>query len=238
MSTKRVKFLSVLREHRAKVKLADTFLTRLKEMSEKEPETMLEMGLDDMEVDMPMAAPEESPTSGDEAVKAALRQAILAVFDGPDDSATTIKKIKMLMDVGDKISSTNADPTPVPDGENKPDMEDVPESIKKWFGEVSKKAETLDRTLEAVAKREKAIAAKEDESACRTLLESKEREVTGERLKLLSGTEVGNRDALVESWPKAAARPGVSRPRYAQQASQPSSYDEVRKSIPALSKRG
>lgn len=239
MSTKRVKFLSVLRENRKTVKFADQFLSRLSEMCAKHPEQMMEMGMDDMEVDMPMTA-EEPPVemTGDDAVKAALRQAILAVFDGPDDSATTIKKIKMLMDVGDKVTAPAA-PAMEEEGEELPaedEMpEEMPESVRKWWTGVKASMGKLERSLEAVARREAEVAAEKTDIECRQLLESKGREITGERLRLLASVEVGSRDALVESWPRATTKPGVSRPRYSSPA--PSSYEDARKSIPALNKR-
>jgi hypothetical protein len=239
MSTKRVKFLQVLRENRAKVKLADTFLLRLKEMSDKEPKAMLEMGLDDMEVDMPMVGEPPAEETGDEAVKSALRQAVLAVFDGPDDSATTMKKIKLLMDVGDKLTAPAEPVAPPPseegDGEELP--ADIPESVKRLFGGLKNQVQKLEQTLESVAKREKEVASEKADMECRKLLESKGREISDERLRLLGTVEVGSRDALVESWPRAAVKPGVSRPRYSPADAAPSSYEEVRKSIPALAKR-
>lgn len=237
MKSKRVKFLAVLRENRAEVAVANKFLDGLMEMSKNQPEIMQEMGLDDMEVDM-----EQGPEiTGDDAVKAALRQAILAVLDGPDDSATTMKKIKTLMDVGDKLANPVAPPvgdvapvdeTPIPD-------EEMPESVRKLVAGVTAKAKEIDRVLESVRARETELKSKEDNLACRSLLESKGRDINDERLRLLGSVAVGDRDALVESWPRAVSKPAASRPRYTQAdaSATPGSYAEVRSKVRAIAKK-
>lgn len=241
MKSKRVKFLAVLRENREEVKVADQFLTGLMEKSKSHPEIMLEMGLDDMEVDMAAPVDGAPALAGDDAVKSALRQAILAVLDGPDDSATTMKKIKTLLDVGDKLTAQvpPAGGLTVPSTDESEEEElpdDLPESVRKVILGVTAKAKEIDRVLESVRTREKDLKAKEDAAECRSLLESKGREVTDERLRLLTGAVVGDRDALVESWPQAKQRPAASRPRF-EPPTGPGSYAETRAKVRALAKK-
>lgn len=230
-NTTRVKFLAVLRENREKVAYADKFLKGLMEACKDKPEAMQEMALDDMDIEMPAVTEGSEPVSGDDAVKNALRQAILAVLDGPDDSAVTMKKIKALMDVGDKMSSTTAAPI-VP-----PMTEDLPESVKTVLDAIDLRAKELDRVLESVTKREAELADKETTLELQALLESSGREVSDERLRLLRGVGAGERVSLVESWPKAMTKPATSRPRYPQGAASTSSYDEVRSKVPSLAKK-
>lgn len=244
MSSKKKKFLAVMRENRAKVPAADRFLNRLAEMGTAEPAMMKEMGLDDMEVEM---EEEEAPLEGDEAVKVALRQAMLAIMDGPDDSQTTMKKIKLLMDAGDKVSGAAEKPAEVASPATP--EEGMEESLKvlkaagldNLFESLSKSiTEKVEKRLSAFDAQVAKLAESETELACKSLLESHGREVTSERLRLLAGVGVGDRDALVESWPKIQQRPGQSRPRYPAgggDRAPVTSYTEARKSVRALQKK-
>lgn len=231
-NSKRVKFLAVLRENRETVKVADDFLNGLMESMKTNPEMMQEMNLDDMDIEMPEAEAGAPEVTGDEAVKAALRQAILAVLDGPDDSAVTMKKIKALMDVGDKMVGTPAAPV-IPAA----DMEELPESVKAALQAIESKTKEVERVLESVADREAKLAEKETTIELQALLESHGREVTDDRLRLLRGVGVGERVALVESWQRATTKPATSRPKYPQGAGAASSYDEVRSKVGVLAKK-
>ena len=221
-TTKKRRVLSVMRENREGVPAADTFLKNLAAFSEAYASDMEEMAMDDVEVEMEMQD-EEPVLEGDEAVKAALKQAILAVLNGPDDSAATMKKIKMLMDAGDKVAASASNST-----EENPAME---ESTK---NEVLQSIESL---REDIDKRLATIEKDRQEQVLAKMLEGKHREVTDERLRLLAGVPEGERDALVESWPKLAKRPAVSRPRHSMNEPLAESYEDVRSKIPSLAKQ-
>ena len=233
--TKRVKFLAVLRENREAVKTADNFLSGLMEACKDKPELMQEMGLDDMDVEMP-ETDGGAPAAGDDAVKAALRQAILAVLDGPDDSAITMKKIKALMDVGDRMSAPAAPVIPpVEPGGDEGDVK-LPESIQKAIADIDAKSKKIESLVESLGIREATLAEKETTIECQALLESMGREVNDQRLALMRGVGAGERGALVESWPKATVKPATSRPRYSQGDVQ-STYAEARSKVPSLAKK-
>jgi hypothetical protein len=226
MPTIKKRAIALLRENRATSKAANSLLKRITEMSDENPDDMLAMGMDEAEVEMPA----EEPLAGDDAVKAALRSAILAILDNSDDSATTMKKIKMLMDTGDKVVTPGAAPVMEEDGEEMPVEPDGDEEPK-MESVLRKRIAKVDKLLERVERRERQLE-------CRQLLESKGREVTDERLRLLAGVPEGDREALVESWERSGAKPGQSRPRYpVGGGSGSASYQQARATVRALAKK-
>lgn len=217
------KFLEVLKEHSSKVAIAKVLFERLTEMAGGSPEVMQQ--LDDTEVEMPM---EEAATGSDDQVKAGLRQAMLAILDNDDDSATTIKKLRVLLAAQDKMTSSPAtDPAMDPAA-----MTAMEESIMKKVSEsiVAKFDERL-RLLETTKLPSKT-------EALQALLESSQRDATPERLRLLESCPEGDREALIKSWPAKAKRPAASPPKYGSESQDdlPQQYLEARKSIRALSK--
>jgi len=232
MSKKKVKknLLAVLRESRAKSPVAASLLRRLTEMGAADPAMADEMGIDDMEVEVEEEAADPA-AAGDDAVKAALRAAILAVLDGPDDSALTMKKIKMLMDTGDKVM-TAADVTAAADEIIPPELT---ECMKTAEATIKAKVKEIDALVESLKTKTADVAKSEAKIACRALLESKSREVTDERLRLLESVPEGDRDALVESWALARVKPGASPPLHrASGSGAVTSYQEARKNVRAL----
>lgn len=217
-AVKKRKFLDVLKEHSAAVPAAKLLSERLVEMAGGSPEMMQQ--LDAMEVDEAVA--EDAP---DDQVKAGLRQAMLAILDNDDDSATTISKLRVLLAAQDKMN-----PAPAPAA---PDMTAMEESVMKKVSEsIAAKYEERLRLLETTRLPSKT-------EALQTLLESAQRDATPERLRLLESCPESDRDALIKSWPAKAKRPASSPPKYAADVAGddlPQSYLEARKNIRALSK--
>lgn len=216
------KFLDVLKEHSATVAVAKTLFERLTEMAGGSPEVMQQ--LDDTEVEMPM---EEAASASDDQVKAGLRQAMLAILDNDDDSATTIKKLRVLLAAQDKMASAPAADASAMDPAAMSAME---ESVMKKVSEsVTAKFEERLRLLETTRLPSKT-------EALQKLLESSGRDATPERLRLLESCPEGDREALIKSWPAKSKRPEASPPKYTTQSDDdlPQSYLEARKSVRAL----
>lgn len=214
------KFLDVLKEHSTSVAIAKTLFERLTEMAGGSPEVMQQ--LDSTEVEMPM---EEAAAGSDDQVKAGLRQAMLAILDNDDDSATTIKKLRVLLAAQDKMASAPAADAPAMDPAA------MEESMKKVAESVVAKFDERLRLLETTKLPSKT-------EALQALLESAQRDATPERLRLLESCPEDSRDALIKSWPAKSKRPASSPPKYGTELQDdlPQSYQEARKSIRALSK--
>lgn len=224
--TVKLKVLDVLREHRGAFPVADQFLTRFAEMSDEIPDEMA--GIDGAEMEMPEGTPE------DDQVKAALRQAVIAVLDGPDGSAETINKIRMLLSTGDKIGAgTGAGAAgEMPEGEGEDGSDEKDEEMKKLLPQMSE-------SLKAIESRLRLLESQQTTKDLEALLESKNRAVTPDRVRLLSKTPESEREALVESWSPLGSRPPVSAPRYAQSsgAAGAGSYAAVRQQLRVHAKK-
>lgn len=223
-AVKKRKFLDVLKEHSTAVPAAKLLVDRLVEMAGGSPEMMQQ--LDATEIDE--AAAEDAP---DDQVKAGLRQAMLAILDNDDDSATTIKKLRVLLAAQDKMASA---PAADPAAADPAAMQAMEESVMKKVTEsFEKKFEERLRLLETTKLPSKT-------EALQSLLESAKRDVTPERLRLLESCPEADRDALIKSWPAKATRPASSPPKYAGTDAGgddlPQSYLEARKNVRALAK--
>jgi hypothetical protein len=220
------KFLDVLKEHSTSVAIAKTLFERLTEMAGGSPEVMQQ--LDSTEVEMPM---EEAATGSDDQVKAGLRQAMLAILDNDDDSATTIKKLRVLLAAQDKMASA---PAADPAAADPAAMQAMEESVMK------KVTESFERKFEERLRLLETTKLPSKTEALQSLLESAKRDATPERLRLLESCPEADRDALIKSWPAKATRPATSPPKYAGADAGgddlPQSYLEARKNVRALAK--
>lgn len=145
--------------------------------------------------ELPVAEPTGDP---DEDIKKAFHDAAKAAIDNDDlDAMATVAKVKEILVAEEKIVKKK-DPAAEPPAEPPADTP-VAESVE------------VKRLLGKVERLEQKDADHETRDTCRALLESAGRDVTDERLEILSEVSKSNRKALVESWaqPKSG-RPGSS----------------------------
>lgn len=215
----KIKLMELLKEHSSVVPSAKDLFDRLTEMmAGGSPELVKQM--DEAQVD-----PTAEGAAPDEAVKSGLRQAMLAILDNDDDTATTLTKLRVLLAAQDKVNPSSA-ATP------STDVSAMEESNKKLCETVARLESRL-QILEAT----KIPSASE---AMQKLLESHQRDATPERIRLLESVPETERETMVKSWPAKAKRPDRSPPKYAADAAAasdlPQSYLEARKGIRAIAK--
>lgn len=204
------KLLQVLQEHRAEVQQADKMLIRLKEMGEMDPMPEGMPDYNEMDVDVMDGG------TPDNAVKSAIRMAIMAILDSDDDSATAMNKIKMLMKVRDEVGSDGGTTMP-------PQVDPVDPTLEE---EVKQLRTELAQFKEAETKRK-------TEGECRRLLEELGREVSDVALEALAAVPQDRRKRLAESFTKQVGRPGSSPPKYPSAGGDSTSYEDVRNRIHA-----
>jgi hypothetical protein len=207
------KFLEVLKEHGSEVAVAKQLFDRLTEMAGENPDAMSQLDLTEVDAG-------EAGAAADDQVKTGLRQAMLAILDNDDDSATTIKKLRVLLAAQDKMTS---DPAAVA-----PELAAMEEATKKVCESIAR----IETRLQFLESTKLPSAADKFQK----LLESSQRDATPERLRLLESCPEADREALIKSWPAKAKRPDTSPPKYsgAPEGDLPQSYLEARKNVRAL----
>lgn len=167
-----------------------------------EDETMGPMA--DMPVEMP---PESAP---DDQIKAAFRTAVIAAFDDDSlDTVATLSRIKTILKAYDALKAAAEKPA------EKKSEEPAGEADESHKQEENPMLKELQEQVDLLTTERDEARARE---ACRTLLESKNRDVTSIRLEWLAAMPQPKRLALVESWPEKAketqkpGRPATSAP--------------------------
>lgn len=151
--------------------------------------------------EMPVEMPDES--APEDQIKAAFRTAVMAAFDDDSlDTVGTLARIKTVLKAYDALKAADEKPAEAPAESG---ADEAAESLKRkadpMFKKLQEQVETLTKERDEVRTRE----------ACRTLLESKNRDVSPVRLESLAALPEAKRQALVESWPekvKETPKPG------------------------------
>ena len=227
-STRQRSFLRIMRENRQKVRFAEKFCENMSAMSDE----LAEMQMDDHMVEMDEEEyfeMDEEP-GGDDAVKAGLRSAVMAIFDNDDDVPTTIRKITTLLKAGGEVGAASM---PEAEGEDEgEEMLEADDDMEKKIEESVRRA--LKGPLGQLKKLKEAITGKSNEDELTALIESKGREATTERVALLVGTDAALHESLIASWDakKTGRRPSRSPARHTE--GKTGSYFDQRQSVRAL----
>ncbi len=178
---KRKPLLATLREH-VKLPLASTLLARLVEMDGEMEGMYGESAM--------MDAPEESTPEDD--VDAAFKAAIMSILDMDADTKERIAKIKMLLDVQDKLAGGGSTTT-TSTTESDPTMTEEVTKLRQELAELKEQ-----RTIER------------ETGVCKALLESMDIEPTDVRVKALIPLEADGRKLLAEQFAKRVQKPARS----------------------------
>ena len=207
----KVGVLQALREN-IKKPFAAQLLARMTEMEEIYDEAMT----------MDVAAGEEP---GHE-VENAFRAAIMAIVDGEHELGEKLKKIRLLLDVQQKVADDHGhDHT----GDEEMSKE-VTEQLEARVAELEKENAEL--------KESKRVA--EDRIACVKLLEDAKRDATEVRVKALLKLDADDRMELVESWdPRkgdASSKPASSPSKFKESQNRHESDDDIPDDVDGLKK--